>query len=144
MFKVTAWPAGTWCACAACVFLGGCNATHVVYVHDATLGIDVHTATEGTAKIAIGYERETFGLVPVYEKTCPGTGEKLHEAMTVTAISRVYAKGLDRVEFGHVVATGRAAADLAKHPGALKNLAQQVFVTKPAEQDQKKVEGGGK
>ena len=135
--------------------LGGCTATHVVYVHDATLGISMSTAKEGTAKLSFGFERETFGLVPRFEDPENKTqdGRVKGDAMTVTAISRVYAEDISKVEFGHVVATGACAESLARQPETLKDLAQRVFVEQPKEMkeklDQKRDEkkedkGGGK
>ena len=120
--------AGRWMvilAAGLALVLGGCTATHVVYVHDATLGINLTTSTEGTAKFAFGFERETFGLVPKFED-----GENT-DAMTVTAVSRVYAEDISKVEFGHVVATGACAKSLVQQPEELRKLAQRVFVEKP-------------
>lgn len=117
--------------------LGGCQATHVVYVHSSSLGIDVNVASEAQAKLSVGFDRETFALVPRYTRRPDGTvdtSEKA-DAMSVAAVSRVYAEGLREVQFGHVVATGSSAVDLAKNPEALKTLAERVFVKIPDEKE---------
>jgi len=44
--------------------LGGCQATHLLYVSDTVLGIDVAASAEGTGHMVFGYDRETFALVP--------------------------------------------------------------------------------
>lgn len=124
---------GVACAGAlALAILQGCNSTHVVYVHDATLGIAVQTAAEGTGKIVVGFDRETFGLVPTFDRPQDENNPAVRDAMTVTAISRVHMNGLDNVEFGHVVATGTAAEQLATSPETLKTLADRVFNKTPA------------
>lgn len=44
--------------------LGGCQVTHLLYVNDTVLGIDVAASAEGTGHLVFGYDRETFALVP--------------------------------------------------------------------------------
>ena len=108
--------------CVPVLILGACDATHVAYVHNATLGLEVSGGNEGTTKFVLGFDRETFAIVPRYTDD-----EKNGEAMTVTAISRVDATGIDRVQFGHVVATGNPAKELAQNPEALRDLARRIF-----------------
>lgn len=108
--------------------LGGCTATHVVYVYEASLGIDVALSSEGTTKLSLGFDRQTFAIVPRHTPDNPdGTPGKQGDAMTLTAVSRVRAEGLSVVHFGHVVATGDAAKGIAKHPEQLQMLSQRVF-----------------
>ena len=85
----------------------GCQATHLLYVHNTVAGIDVSVSTEGTSKFVLGFDRETYALVPR-----KGDGE---EAMALVGTSCVHASRFgDRVEIRHVVATGSAAKDLSK------------------------------
>lgn len=94
--------------------LAGCSNAHLVYVHEAVAGISVTPVnpSSGTSKFVFGYDRETYALIPKKSEN--------DDAMSLTAVSRVYARGLDEVQFGHVVATGNAAKAIAKRPDALK------------------------
>ena len=102
-------------------FLGGCQATHLVYVHDASLGIDVSASTEGTGRIAFGYDRDTFALVP------RAVGQDTSDAMSLTAVSCVYADGLNKIEFDHFVSTGEAAKAVAADAEGLKKIRAAIY-----------------
>jgi hypothetical protein len=122
--------------------LTGCKATHVSYVHEASLGVNLNLAAEGTAKLNVGYDRETFALVPRYtpEEPSSGASEPQGEAMSVTAVSRVYLEGMSRVYFGHAVATGRPAIWVAKDGKGLKEITDRIFGDIPAPGVKKKPE----
>jgi hypothetical protein len=99
----------------------GCTATHVAYVHNATLGVDLTLAAQGTARFSLGYDRETFAIVPRKRATKPA------EAMTLTAFSKVAVRGLDDVHFSHVIATGEAAKSVAKDSQLLERIGAEYF-----------------
>jgi hypothetical protein len=87
-----------------CLLLAGCQATHLVYVHGTTMGLDVAASTEGTGRLVFGYDRDTFALIPRKKDN--------EDAMSLAAVSCIYAKGLDDVQFNHLVSTGDAATSI--------------------------------
>ncbi len=90
-----------------CLLLSGCMiAKHLVYVHGTTLGLDVAATTEGTGRLVFGYDRDTFALIPRKKDN--------EDAMSLAAVSCIYAKGLDDVQFNHLISTGEAATSIMK------------------------------
>lgn len=121
-------------------FTNGCSNSHLAYVHEATLGLSLAPVNpqSGSAKFSFGYDRETYALIP---RTGPG-----EEAMSLAAVSRVYSQGVNKVQFGHVVATGEAAVEIANNPEALNKAKQNLDKTaqnKTEGTQQKEEEGGG-
>jgi len=100
------------------LLLCGCEATHLAYVHETNLGLDVAVSTEGTGRMVFGYDRDTYAIVP-------RKGKGL-DAMTLTSLGCIYASGLDEVSFNHFVASGKAAKNIAKSPDTLKQLNQAI------------------
>ncbi|MFM9913727.1 MAG: hypothetical protein ACKVN9_09365 [Methylophilaceae bacterium] len=100
------------------LMLTGCAATHLTYVYDSSLGIDVAISTEGTQHVSIGYRQDSYATVPQLDAG---------EAMSLTAISHVSAERLDKVKFDHFVATGLAALSAAKDATGLSQIRQAVF-----------------
>jgi hypothetical protein len=121
------------------VLVTGCSNSHLVYVHEAIVGLSVTPANveSGTAKFSFGYDRETYALVP---RTGPD-----EDAMSLTAVSRVYAEGVRKLQFGHVVATGKAAEAIATDPDALEKAKQNLKRTSEIrlEDDHKGEASGG-
>lgn len=119
-------------AALALICLVGCQ-SHMVYVHETVVGINMAPVNpgSGTAKVSIGYERDTYAMVP--------RKENKQDAMALTAVSRVRANGLNKVQFGHVVATGEAGKIIANDPEALKTAKQNLVETQ-----KKMAEPGGK
>lgn len=107
--------------------LSGCN-KHVVYVHNASLGVDVNFSTEsGTAKLSFGYDRETFAVVPQVTSDIGDGKNSKTDAMSLVSVSNVDAVGLQELIFNHAVATGAAAVTVAKDPEGLKAMRKAVF-----------------
>lgn len=100
------------------LMLGGCEATHLVYVHETSLGLDVAVSTEGTGRLVFGYDRDTYAIVP---RKAEG-----QDAMTLTSLGCIYASGLDDVQFKHFVSSGDAAINMAQDPVALKQINQAI------------------
>ncbi len=101
------------------VLLCGCGeATHLAYVHETSLGIDVAASIEGTGRFMFGYDRDNYSIIP---RKAEG-----QDAMTLTSLSCTYAKGLDEVQFKHLVSTGKAAKNIAKSPGTLNQINQAI------------------
>jgi hypothetical protein len=106
-------------ACGAAMLAGGCG--DLAYVHNGSLGVDLTASSQGTAKLAIGYENDTFAVVPR-----SGSGDKA-EAMTLVSVSNVVIDGLNEVVFNHVVATGQAALNVANDPNGQQAMRAAVF-----------------
>jgi hypothetical protein len=113
---------------AALFVLTGCGG-NLAYVHNSVLGVDVTAATDGTARIAIGYDSETFAVVPRFDPVGDG---KHGDAMTLVSVSNVDVDALDEIIFNHVIATGEAARLAAEDPQALSMMRRAVFGTEPA------------
>lgn len=109
-------------ACLLSATLAGCRATHLAYVNEMTLGVTVAYGNEGTGKLVIGYDRDTFALVP--QKT---QGEQDGELMSLSAVSGVRVVGLNELAFDHFVATGEAAKAVAKDPEGLQMIRNAIF-----------------
>lgn len=136
--------AGGWKPAAQCaalmsgMVLGACTngqASHLVYVHQSNLGVDASIGAQGRAKLALGYDRETFALVPRVEegraqgvrgdRGASGANER-GEAMSLVSLIAVRADGLSDMHFGHAVATGSVAVDVANDTAALARLRAAV------------------
>jgi len=102
--------------------LSGCGrATHLVYVHNMVAGVDLKPAGEGTVRFVVGYDRETYALVPRVND-----GNSV-EAMNLAAVSKVKIEGTTGFRFSHVIATGEAAIKVAKSPEVLQDVADKTF-----------------
>lgn len=136
-------------AALSCV-AASCQASHLLYVHQATLGINVTPpGAEGTGSLVVGYDRETYSIVPrvtppavpaalesqpattgdgvaVGTPTAP-EGPKEPDAMSLVALSRMYFVGLGTIDISHVIATGEPAAQVATSEAYLREAAAQVF-----------------
>lgn len=106
--------------------LGGCQATHLLYVTDTVLGIDVAASAEGTGHLIFGYDRETFALVPRKEEA----GGKF-DAMSLAAVSCVYVDGLQEVRFNHFVATGESATYVTEDEAGYARIREAIFGETP-------------
>lgn len=101
------------------LLLAGCQASHLVYVHETSVGMDVAVSTEGTGRMVFGYDRDTYSIVPR-----KGDGK---DAMALVSMSCIRAHGLDDVDFRHFVTSGKAAVNLAKSKSeTLKGIKQAV------------------
>ena len=101
------------------MFLLGCEATHLVYVSNTILGVDVAVSSEGNNRLSIGYDRDTYCIVPRKE-----AGK---DAMSVTSVSQIRIHGLNDVQFDYFVSTGEAAKALAKDPEALQMIRRAIL-----------------
>ncbi|WP_019865693.1 hypothetical protein [Methylovulum miyakonense] len=101
------------------LLLCGCGeATHLVYVHEVSVGIDVAASAEGTGRFMFGYDRDTYTIVP---RIASG-----QDAATLTTFGCIYANGLDEVQFNQFVSSGEAAKNIAKSPDTLKQINQAI------------------
>jgi len=117
--------------------LAGCHATHLIYVYDLDIGIDVAYSQEGNAHLVFGYDRGTYAIVPQREDqsvalACvdgkpPTEAGQSGELMSLAATSHVVSAGVTEFTFNHFVSTGSAAAKLAQNPGALATARTAVL-----------------
>jgi hypothetical protein len=96
----------------------GCEAKHLAYVHETSFGLDIAISNEGSGRLVMGYDRDTYALVPR-----KGEGE---DAMTLSSLGCIYASGLDEVSFNHFISSGEAAKQIAKSPTTLSRLNQAI------------------
>ena len=118
------------------LFLPSCqshNASDLLYVHQSGLGVDASLGAQGAAKFSLGYDRETFALVPRIDEPAPidplnprAIPPRRGEAMSLVSLVAVRADGLTDMHFGHAVATGDVAVDLANDTAALANLRKAI------------------
>ena len=97
----------------------GCSATHLVYTQETVLGIDLSVGVEGQQKLTIGFDRDTFSIVPKKEGG--------QDAMSVTAIGYVQADGLRDISFENFIATGDAAKSIAKSAEGLAKIKATIY-----------------
>lgn len=132
----------------AAMALAGCEATHVLYVHDTVFGLDLAPVAEDSARFTFGFDRQVFSIVPCFEEVTPGppgadgsaAGKPTRslEAASVAAFSRVVADGISDVTFHHLVATGAPAQDIAIDPVLLKQLRESIVDRRePAKEDER-------
>jgi len=111
---------GPWWLVAAAALCAGClPASHLVYVYEVAVGLDVACSTEGSGHVVLGYDRDTFALVPQSED-----GGKI---MSLAAVSEVKASGLSEVTFNHFVATGDAALGVARDARGLERIRAAIY-----------------
>lgn len=109
----------------ALLLLAGCQPTHLVYVYDLSLGVDVAYSNEGSGKLVFGYDRGTYAVVP--QKPGEGSPHSNGELMSLAGVSHVKVDGLSEVKFDHFIATGQAATDVAKDPTGLGQIRAAIF-----------------
>jgi hypothetical protein len=113
-----------WILALAVIALSGCTATHLAYVYNCNAGIDLGASpNNGNVKLSIGYDRQTFAIVP--RKQAATTQEA--DAMSAVAVSRVELSGLGVAKFGHAVATGTPAVQIATDPNSFEDLVNKIF-----------------
>jgi hypothetical protein len=118
-------------AAALAALLAGCQATHLIYVYDLSVGIDVAYGNEGTGRLVFGYDRGTYAIVPqrtdcIAAHACTPADET-GELMSLVATSYVESSGLDTFEFDHFVSTGDVAVKVAADPNDVAKLREAIF-----------------
>lgn len=113
----------------ALLLLGGCQPTHLIYVYDLSLGVDVAYSNEGSGKLVFGYDRGTYAVVP--QKAAEGPAAGQGELMSLAGVSHVEVDGLNEIKFDHFIATGQAAKQIAEDPTGLAQIRAAIYgVTK--------------
>jgi hypothetical protein len=149
-------------ALAACVstVLGACSATHLIYVHQTTVGVDLSAATtEGNTAFSFGYDSQTYAIVPRCDSATGamgGTAQQIgggavgnsvpkgpkHDAMSLVAFNQTYVEGVKRIVIKHALATGEPAVLVAKSAATLTVLMAQTMLDATAKQAQQRLDGG--
>jgi hypothetical protein len=106
-------------AFAALVILGGCDASHLVYVQDTTLGIDASVSMEGPQKLNLGFARDVFALVPKKDRN--------DQAMSAAAFSSFSYEFLTEFSFNNFIATGLPAKQIAQDKDTLEKLKNLTY-----------------
>lgn len=133
--------------------LSGCGEKHLLYVQEATLGLNIAVGTEGNQKMSFGYDRDIYSVVP---KACkeqardwesgeeckeqaPGceSGDEREEqapdcesgedVMSLLSLNHATVSGLDNMNVSEFVATGQAAVELSKKPNAVNELRNKIY-----------------
>ena len=107
---------------------GGCN--HLVYAHQQAIGVDVSfMPDQGTARLMVGYDADTFAVVPRYTplKADGGQDRDKAEAMSLVSVSNVEVEGLNDIIFNHAVITGKAAVSAVTDERYLRECRRAVF-----------------
>ena len=97
----------------------GCKATHLIYVTDVSVGVDVSVSGQGVSNLVFGFDRDILAIVPRLEDGS--------EAMTLVSFSNISAKGVEKMKFHSVVATGKAGMSVAKDQTVLKSLRKTIL-----------------
>lgn len=97
----------------------GCEAKHLVYVQEVSLGLIVSVGTEGSQKISLAYDRDVFAIVPK-----KGEGE---DAMSLLSINRAKVDGLAAFQVNEFVATGSPADSIATDSEAVAKIRSKIY-----------------
>ena len=102
----------------AALLMAGCS-NHLVYVQEATLGVNLALGTEGTETLNLGYDRNAYAIVPENSET--------KDAMSLLSINRTVIGGLNDIEVAEFIAGGEPAKKLAKDPQAVTKFREKIY-----------------
>tara|TARA_R110002110_G_scaffold381126_1_gene592019 strand:- start:272 stop:607 length:336 start_codon:yes stop_codon:yes gene_type:complete len=103
----------------AMLAITSCTATHLVYVQESSLGLNVGASTEGTNKISLGWDRDVYAIVPKKKNT--------EDAMSLISVNRVRVSGVRDIEASEFVAGGTPATKLATDNQAIGKLRKKIY-----------------
>jgi hypothetical protein len=101
------------------LLIGGCSSTHIVYVQETSMGLNVAVGTDGMAKMSLGYDRDVYAIIPKKDKT--------EDAMALFSVNKVNISGLDNMDVSEFVATGEPAIKLAKDQEAVSKIRSKIY-----------------
>lgn len=101
------------------MFLMSCNASHLVYVQETSLGLTLSAGTEGVQKFSLGYDRDIFAIVP------KKTGSD--DSMSLLSVNKASIGGINDIKVSEFVATGEPATKLSAKPEAITALRNKVY-----------------
>lgn len=98
----------------------GCGSSnHLVFVQEASFGLNISAGTEGTQKLSLGYDRDVYAIVPKKNND--------DEAMSLFSVNRAEIISLDDMDISEFVAVGAPAKMIAKDPAIIKALRTKIY-----------------
>ena len=98
----------------------GCGSSkHLVFVQEASFGLNVSVGTEGTQKLSLGYDRDIYAIVPKKNDD--------DDAMSLFSVNRAEIISLDDMDISEFVAVGAPAKKIAKDPATINALRTQIY-----------------
>lgn len=107
------------CSLSLILAIGGCSSTHLVYVQETSMGLNVALSAEGMQKMSLGYDRDIYAVIP------KKSDEK--DAMALFSVNKVNISGLDDMDVSEFVATGEPAIKLAKDQEAVSKIRTKIY-----------------
>lgn len=101
------------------LLFGGCSSTHLVYVQETSMGLNVALSADGMQKMSLGYDRDVFAVIPK-------KGEE-KDAMSLFSVNKVDITGLDNMDVSEFVATGEPAKELAEDQEAVRKIRNKIY-----------------
>jgi len=101
------------------LLFGGCSSTHLVYVQETSMGLNVALSAEGMQKMSLGYDRDVFAVIPK-------KGEE-EDAMALFSVNKVVIKGLDNMDVSEFVATGKSAILLVEDDNKVTQIRKNIY-----------------
>ena len=100
------------------LLMAGCS-NHLVYVQEATLGVNLALGTEGTETLSIGYDRNAYAIVPENENS--------KDAMALLSVNKTVIGGINDIQVSEFIAGGEPAKKLAKNPQAVAQFRKKIY-----------------
>ncbi|NQY62147.1 MAG: hypothetical protein HRT38_00270 [Alteromonadaceae bacterium] len=101
------------------LLLGGCSSTHIVYVQETSMGLNVAVSADGMQKMSLGYDRDVYAIIPKKDKE--------GDAMALFSVNKVNISGLDNMDVSEFVATGYPAIKLATDQDAVSKIRSKIY-----------------
>lgn len=99
--------------------IGGCSSTHLVYVQEASMGLNVALSAGGMQKMSLGYDRDIHAVIPKKSDE--------EDAMALFSVNKVDISGLDNMDVSEFVATGEPAIKLANDSEAVSKIRTKIY-----------------
>ncbi len=99
--------------------IGGCSSTHLIYVQETSMGLNVALSADGMQKMSLGYDRDIHAVIPKKSDDS--------DAMALFSVNKVDISGLDNMEVSEFVATGEPAIKLASDKDAVSKIRNKVY-----------------
>jgi|TARA_R110001583_G_scaffold195385_1_gene372473 hypothetical protein len=99
--------------------IGGCSSTHLVYVQETSMGLNVALSADGMQKMSLGYDRDIHAVIPKKSDEA--------DAMALFSVNKVDISGLDNMEVSEFVATGDPAIKLANDQESISKIRNKIY-----------------
>ena len=101
------------------LLFGRCSSTHLVYVQETSMGLNVALSADGMQKMSLGYDRDVYAVIPK-------KGEE-EDAMALFSVNKVDISGLDNMNISEFVATGNPAKEIAKDQEVVSKIRNKIY-----------------